>query len=77
MGKRSSECSKLNMARKLLSAIKNTGGGETRHPHSTQQYVEWMSDVWRLNSARNKQIAKEKHMLQDLDCIIEIQSADF
>jgi len=23
------------------------------HPHSTEEYVEWMANVWRLNDERN------------------------
>jgi hypothetical protein len=25
------------------------GGGETPHPHSTLEYVQWMSGVWKKN----------------------------
>jgi hypothetical protein len=31
---------------------------EMRTPEYTE-YVKWMSDVWRMNDERNKQLAKE------------------
>lgn len=29
---------------------------EKAHPHSTNKYVEWMANIWRLNDERNKMI---------------------
>lgn len=27
---------------------------EKAHPHSTEEYVEWMASVWKANDERNK-----------------------
>jgi len=43
------------METKQSSATKETeGGGETCHPHSSKEYVEWMAGVWKANHERNK-----------------------
>lgn len=39
----------------------------------SREYVEWVANVWRLNSERNKQIEKEKKSLDDLIAITEIE----
>jgi hypothetical protein len=40
----------------------------------SKEYVEWVANVWRLNSERNKQIEQHKKDMEDQVTIAEINS---
>jgi hypothetical protein len=40
---------------------------------NSKEYVEWVANVWRLNSERNKQIEQRNKSLEDLIAITEIE----
>lgn len=47
---------------------------EEMHTPEYREYVQWMSNVWRLNDERNKRIEAEKRhrqLMDDIACIDE------
>ena len=42
------------MSKSSNADTEQKGGRETCHPHSTCEYNQWMSSVWKMNAECNK-----------------------